>query len=221
MHTHSKEFQLNLTPEKAYEVLIEGNERFRNNIKKNRDLLKQMSDTSTGQYPFAVALSCMDSRTSVELIFDQGIGNIFSIRIAGNIINEDILGSMEYACKVVGAKVIVILGHTHCGAIKGACDNVQLGNLTSLLDKIQPVVQQTAEDNDRKDKNFPDKVAHANVTHTIEEVLDKSPIIRELYEKGTIGILGAMYSVEKGEVTFIKEMFSNATVDQYQQMETV
>jgi carbonic anhydrase len=221
MHTHTKEFQLTLTPQKAFEVLIEGNERFRNNIKMNRDLLQQMIDTSTGQYPFAVALSCMDSRTSVELIFDQGIGNIFSLRIAGNIINKDILGSMEYACQVVGAKVIVILGHTHCGAIKGACENVQLGNLTGLLDKIQPVVQQTAENNDRKDKNFPDKVAYANVIHTINDVLDKSPIIRALYNKGTIGILGAMYSVETGEVTFIKEMFNNAPVHQHQQMETV
>ena len=221
MHTHTKEFQLNLTPEKAYQVLIEGNERFKNNIKMNRDLIQQMADTASGQYPFAVALSCMDSRTSVELVFDQGIGNIFSIRIAGNVINEDILGSMEYACQVAGAKVIVILGHTHCGAIKGACDNVQLGNLTGLLNKIKPVVEQTAEDNDIKDPNFPDKVAHANVFHTIEDVLDKSPIIRELYEKGTIGILGAIYSVETGGVTFTKEMFNNATVDQYQEMSTV
>lgn len=221
MHTHSKEFQLNLTPEKAYEVLIEGNDRFRNNIKMNRDLMQQMTDTSTGQYPFAVALSCMDSRTSVELVFDQGIGNIFSIRIAGNIVNEDILGSMEYACQVVGTKVIVVLGHTHCGAIKGACDNVQLGNLTGLLNKIRPVVEQTGEDNDSKDPNFADKVAHANVIHTIEDVLEKSPIIRELFEKGTIGILGGMYSVETGGVSFIKEMFNNTTVDQYQEMETV
>ena len=143
MKTHTKEFQGNLAPEQAYEILIEGNKRFINNLKVNRNLLQQLNDTQHEQYPFAVALSCMDSRTSAELIFDQGLGDIFSIRIAGNIVNDDIVGSMEYACQVVGSKLVVVLGHTNCGAIKGACDHVEMGNLTGLLEKIKPAVEKT------------------------------------------------------------------------------
>ena len=140
MKTQTKEMQNNLTPEQAIEILKKGNDRFINNLKANRNLLEQVNETSDGQHPFAFILSCIDSRTSAELIFDQGLGDIFSCRIAGNILNEDILGSMEFACKVAGAKVIVVLGHTKCGAIKGACDNVKLGNLTALLDKIKPAI---------------------------------------------------------------------------------
>src|SRR6187402_3978726 len=140
MRTHSKETQSSLTPDLALQILKDGNKRFLNNLKANRNLLQQVNETSEGQFPFATILSCIDSRTSAELIFDQGLGDIFSIRIAGNIVNTDILGSMEFACKVAGSKLIVVLGHTKCGAVKGACDHVEMGNLTELLSKIQPSV---------------------------------------------------------------------------------
>ncbi|HEX6335194.1 MAG TPA: carbonic anhydrase, partial [Flavisolibacter sp.] len=180
------------------------------NLKINRNLLQQMNETANGQYPFAVVLSCMDSRTSVELIFDQGLGEIFSIRIAGNIVNEDILGSMEYACSVVGSKLIVVLGHTRCGAIKGACDQVELGYLTGLLDKIQPAIDHTESyGSDHHDVIFSEKVAYNNVLHSMEEILERSEIIRSLYKHGRIGIVGGMYSVENGRVHFTKEMFSD------------
>ena len=141
MKTHTKEFLENLTPQQAFEVLKDGNKRFVNNLKVNRNLLQQLNDVIEGQYPFAVVLSCMDSRTSTELIFDQGLGDIFSIRIAGNVVNDDIVGSMEYACQVVGSKLIVVLGHSRCGAIAGAVDNVEMGNLTGLLEKIKPAIE--------------------------------------------------------------------------------
>ncbi len=137
MRTHTKKTQEDLTPDLAIEILKKGNERFINNIKAHRNLLQQINETSSGQFPFAAILSCIDSRTSAELIFDQGLGDIFSIRIAGNILNEDILGSMEFACKIAGSKLILVLGHTNCGAIIGACDNIKLGNITSLMDKIK------------------------------------------------------------------------------------
>ena len=136
MKTLTKEMQAAITPAMALELLKEGNKRFVNNLKVNRNLLQQANETSDGQHPFAVILSCIDSRTSVELIFDQGLGDVFSVRIAGNIINEDILGSMEFSCKLIGAKIIVVMGHSHCGAIKGACDDVEMGNLTALLCKL-------------------------------------------------------------------------------------
>src|SRR3984957_20200947 len=142
MRTHTKETRDKLTPDLALEVLKEGNERFVNNIKAHRNLLEQVNETSSGQFPFAAILSCIDSRTSAELIFDQGLGDIFSIRIADNILNDDILGSMEFACKIAGSKLIVVLGHTKCGAIEGACDNIQLGNITALLNKIKPAINQ-------------------------------------------------------------------------------
>ena len=140
MKAHNRESQANMTPKKALEYLREGNKRFMNNLMSNRDLLQQANETVNGQWPFATILSCIDSRTSAELIFDQGLGDIFSVRIAGNIVNTDILGSMEFACKVAGSKLIVVLGHTKCGAVKGACDHVEMGNLTELLLKIQPAV---------------------------------------------------------------------------------
>ncbi len=140
MKTLTKEMQAAITSSMALNLLKEGNKRFVNNLKVNRNLLQQANETSDGQHPFAVILSCIDSRTSVELVFDQGLGDVFSVRIAGNIINEDILGSMEFSCKIAGAKIIVVLGHTNCGAIKGACDHIEMGNLTALLSKIQPAV---------------------------------------------------------------------------------
>lgn len=213
MHTHTKEFLDSLTPRKAYEVLREGNQRFIKNLKINRNLLQQLNETAAGQYPFAVVLSCMDSRTSVELIFDQGLGEIFSIRIAGNIVNDDILGSMEYACKVVGTKLIVVLGHTRCGAIKGACDDVEMGHLTGLLSKIKPAMHKT--DNYGEDIHnhvYAEKVAYANVLQSMDEIVKRSAIIRDLFKKESIGIVGGMYSVESGRVHFIREMFENQLV---------
>ena len=142
MKVHTKETQDKLTPRAALEILKEGNDRFVKNLKAQRDLLRQINETRDGQWPFATILSCIDSRTSAELVFDQGLGDIFSVRIAGNIVNTDIIGSMEFACKVAGSKLVVVLGHTNCGAIKGACDHVEMGNLTELLSKIQPAVYQ-------------------------------------------------------------------------------
>jgi len=209
MHTHTKEYLDRLTAEQACEVLEDGNKRFINNLKINRNLLAQMNDTANGQYPFAVVLSCMDSRTSTELVFDQGLGDIFSIRIAGNVINDDIVGSMEYACKVVGSKLIVVLGHTRCGAIKGACDKVEMGNLTGLLEKIKPAIEKADTHHEHAHHLiFPEKVAHVNVLLSMEEILERSSIIRQLFKDGKIGLVGGMYSVETGRVSFIKKMFS-------------
>jgi len=210
MKTHTKEFQENMTPYQAYEVLIEGNKRFINNLKINRNLLQQVNETANGQHPFAVALSCMDSRTSIELIFDQGLGEIFSLRVAGNVVNDDILGSMEYACSVVGSKLIVVLGHTRCGAIKGACDDVQMGHLTGLLEKIKPAIEKTASfGEEHQGVVHAEKVAYANVLHSMEEILQRSSIIRQLYRDGKIGMVGGMYSVESGRVQFIHTMFAD------------
>ena len=213
MKTHTKEFQENLTPEQAYEVLVEGNKRFISNLKVNRNLLQQLNDTQHAQYPFAVALSCMDSRTSVELIFDQGLGEIFSIRIAGNIVNDDIVGSMEYACAVAGSKLIVVLGHSNCGAIKGACDEVEMGNLTGLLEKIKPSIEKTGLYNTEAfHSNYAEKVGYANVMHSMDQILERSPILRSLYQDGRIGVVGGMYSLETGRVHFAKKMFTSPKI---------
>lgn len=205
MKAHTSETQATVTPSIALEFLKEGNQRFLNNLKLNRNLLQQVNETKEGQWPFAVILSCIDSRTSAELIFDQGLGDIFSVRIAGNILNDDILGSMEFACKVAGSKLVVVLGHTKCGAIKGACNHVELGNLTGLLNKVNPAVSLASKTLDPKDPGFVDLVAEKNVQHTIEEIMTRSPILKEMYEAGQIGITGAMYNVESGEVTFTEE----------------
>jgi len=204
MRTHTKETQKKLTPELALEILKEGNDRFVKNLKANRNLLEQVNETSEGQFPFAVILSCIDSRVPAELIFDQGLGDIFSIRIAGNFINEDILGSMEFACKVAGSKLIVILGHSSCGAIKGACDQVELGNLTKLLDKIQPAVSAVNGTSDRSsaNKDFVQKVADKNVEMALGVLSDQSPVLREMITAGEVGLVGGMYSVETGHVEF-------------------
>ena len=205
MRTHNKESQTSMTPEMAINILKEGNERFVSNLKFNRNLLQQVNETSDGQWPFAVVLSCIDSRTSAELVFDQGLGDIFSVRIAGNIVNEDILGSMEFACKVAGSKFIVVLGHTKCGAVKGACDHVELGNLTTLLAKLQPAVScetQTTLNRDSSNAIFVENVAKINVEEAVGEIQAKSPILKEMIDKGEIGICGAMYNVETGQVEF-------------------
>jgi carbonic anhydrase len=204
MRTHTKDTQSQLTPEIAKEILLEGNKRFVSNLKVNRNLLQQVNETAQGQYPFAIILSCIDSRTSAELIFDQGLGDIFSTRIAGNIVNEDILGSMEFACKVAGSKLIVVLGHTNCGAIKGACDQVELGHLTGLISKIKPSVEAVKSEGERNSKNmaFVEKVAELNVVRMTEEIKKKSSILREMIDIGEIGIVGGMYNVETGVVEF-------------------
>ena len=205
MRTLSKEMQQQVAPLQALEILKEGNKRFVNNLKVNRNLLEQVNETRDGQWPFAVILSCIDSRTSAELIFDQGLGDIFSIRIAGNIVNEDILGSMEFACKVAGSKFIVVLGHTKCGAVKGACDGVEMGNLTYLLSKLQPAIREEKETTEGRNSNNPEfveNVAEINVRRTVKQILATSPILKEMVEKGEIGIIGGMYDVAKGEVKF-------------------
>ena len=205
MRTLTKELQDNITPQIALHTLQEGNNRFINNLQANRNLLQQVNETQEGQHPLAVILSCIDSRTSAELIFDQGLGDIFSVRIAGNILNEDILGSMEFACKVVGVKIVVVLGHTKCGAIKGAVGDVKMGNLTQLLSKIQPAVQRTAETcnhQDMSDNDFTDAVASTNVRLVGDQISERSPILRGMLEAGEIGIVCGMYNVESGRVDF-------------------
>ena len=205
MRTQSKETQSSLTPDNALQILKEGNQRFMNNLKANRNLLQQVNETSSGQYPFATILSCIDSRTSAELIFDQGLGDIFSVRIAGNILNEDILGSMEFATKVVGTKIIVVLGHTKCGAVVGACNHVEMGNLTTLLNKIQPAIFQEktiVENRNESNEEFVQKVTELNIHLTIERIRRESPIIAELEENGKIKIVGGLYDVSTGMVRF-------------------
>ena len=210
MRTHTKEFQQNLTPQTAFEVLKEGNQRFVNNLKLNRNLLDQVEETAGGQFPFAAVLSCMDSRTSVEHIFDQGLGEIFSLRVAGAVVNEDIIGSLEYACKVAGSKLVVVLGHSRCGAIKGAVDNVRLGNLSALLDKVQPALEKTsAARNEVNHETYVELVSHANVHNSLQEILNGSEILRKMYEDGQIGLVGGSYSVENGKVNFLETMFAS------------
>ncbi|WP_111308970.1 carbonic anhydrase family protein [Confluentibacter sediminis] len=209
MKAHTRETQATMTPQKALQYLKEGNQRFQNNLKANRNLLEQVNDTSDGQFPFATILSCIDSRVSAELVFDQGLGDIFSARIAGNFVNEDILGSMEFASKLAGTKLIVVLGHTSCGAIKGACDDVKLGNLTAMLSKIKPAVNAVMEPLDvslRNSKNleFVDNVSHMNVKLTIDRIHAESPILSEMEKNGEIMIIGGMYDINTGEVTFFE-----------------
>jgi carbonic anhydrase len=212
MRTFNKELQQQLTPNTALEILRQGNERFVGNLKVNRNLLQQVNDTRDGQWPFAVVLSCIDSRTSAELIFDQGLGDIFSVRIAGNVVNEDILGSMEFACKVAGSKFVVVLGHTKCGAIKGACDHVEMGNLTTLLSKIEPAVKaenSTKDNRSSSNSEFVENVASINVKKNVHAILEKSPILREMVDRGEIGIIGAMYDVTSGVVEFYEDTLVN------------
>ena len=209
MKAHNKETQSQMTPRKALQFLQEGNERFINNLKANRNLLEQANETRDGQWPFATILSCIDSRTSAELIFDQGLGDIFSVRIAGNIVNTDILGSMEFACKVAGSKLIVVLGHSKCGAVKGACDHVEMGNLTELLSKIQPSVYQekdTTDNRTSKNSEFVENVAEINVKRNVKNIIERSFVLEQMLEEGQIGIVGAMHDIESGKVIFYDDV---------------
>ena len=207
MKAHTRETQATMTPEKALQFLKEGNGRFQDNLRINRNLLQQVNETIEGQFPFATILSCIDSRVSAELVFDQGLGDIFSIRVAGNIVNADILGSMEFASKLAGTKLIVVLGHTSCGAVKGACDHVRMGNLTKLVEKIEPVVaavKSPTEENLRNSGNseFVDAVAMMNVRMVIEDIRKQSPILKEMEHNKEIMIVGAMYDIATGNVNF-------------------
>ena len=209
MKTLNKELQASITPRKALEILKEGNNRFINNLKAHRNLLEQVNETRDGQWPFATILSCIDSRTSAELIFDQGLGDIFSVRIAGNIVNTDILGSMEFACKVAGSKLIVVLGHSKCGAVKGACDHVEMGNLTELLSKIQPAVyseNKIKENRTSKNADFVENVSEINVKRSVKSIIERSFVLEQMLEEGQIGIVGAMHDIETGEVTFYDDV---------------
>lgn len=210
MKAHTSETQSSISPAKAIEFLKEGNERFVNNLKANRDLLQQANETRDGQWPFAVILSCIDSRTSAELIFDQGLGDIFSIRIAGNVVNTDIIGSLEFACKVAGSKLIVVLGHSKCGAIKGACDHVEMGNLTELLSKIQPAVYEEDSTRDKAKRNsknpdFVENVATINIRRSVKAIVNRSYILEQMIEAGEIAIIGAKHDLDTGQVEFLED----------------
>jgi carbonic anhydrase len=208
MKTLNKISQANITPEQALELLKAGNARFVDNLRINRNLLQQVNETSDGQWPMAAIVSCMDSRTSAELVFDQGLGDIFSIRLAGAVITDEVLGSLEYACKVAGSKFIVVLGHTKCGAIKGACDHVELGNLSALLGKITPAVfaEKTFRDNRTSHNHaFVDAVTRIHTERSVHAVLEQSVILRDMIFKGEVGIIGALYDVEAGVVSFLDD----------------
>ncbi len=198
-----------MTPARALELLIEGNARFTKNLRANRNLLQQVNDTREGQWPFAVILSCIDSRVSAELVFDQGLGDVFSVRVAGNFVSPDVLGCIEFGCKVAGAKLVVVLGHSSCGAIKGVCDGVRLGHLTGLLERLEPALAATPEPADpslRNSKNdeFVQAVAQNNVRLTAANVLEQSPILREMADAGEIDVVGALYDVVSGEVAVLR-----------------
>jgi carbonic anhydrase len=203
----TKEAQATITPSKALEMLKEGNKRFISNKMRKRDLAAQVKKTSKGQFPFAAIVSCLDSRTQPEYLFDQGIGDIFVARVAGNFVNDDILGSLEFATKLAGAKLIVILGHTECGAVRGACDNAQLGLLTATLANINPAVEAVQGDyNPRTSQNekFVQAVTEKNVKLTMQKLRTRSVVLREMIDKGDIGLVGAMYDVSTGKVTFLE-----------------
>ena len=207
MKAHTKETQATITPDGAINILKEGNARFMANKAADRDLLDQVADTSSGQYPFATILHCIDSRVSAELLFDQGIGDIFSIRIAGNFVNDDILGSMEFACKLAGTKAIVVLGHTACGAVKGACDDAKLGNLTTLISKLKPAVRAVESPSDPSQRtsqniDFVNSVAERNVYMTMENIRNRSAVLKEMEDNREIKIVGGMYNIKDGSVTF-------------------
>lgn len=208
MMTQTKDSQSALNPSGALALLKEGNERFVAKKMADRDLIAQVKQTATGQYPFATILSCIDSRVSAELVFDQGIGDIFSARVAGNIVNADLLGSMEFACKLAGTKIIVVLGHTACGAVKGACDDARLGNLTLLLSRIRGAVDavnepSNPEERTSKNASFVNAVAEKNVAMTIDNIRNQSPVLKEMEEFGDITIVGAMYDISDGKVHWL------------------
>lgn len=207
MKAHTLETQRTISPQKALQFLKEGNARFMNNLKVNRNLLQQANDTREGQWPFAVILSCIDSRTSAELIFDQGLGDVFSIRIAGNVVNTDVVGSLEFACRLAGSKLVVVLGHTSCGAIKGACDHIELGSLTELLSKIQPAVYEenrTLDPKARSSKNaeFVEHVAELNIRRSVRAIVNRSYILERMITQGEVAIIGAKHDLATGQVDF-------------------
>lgn len=205
--TMTKEKQESITTEQALQKLKDGNKRFVSVKQLKRNLNEQVTKTAKGQFPYAIVLSCIDSRTSTELIFDEGLGDVFNARIAGNFVNTDILGSMEFACKVAGSKLILIVGHSKCGAIKGACDNVQLGNLTHVIDEIKPAVDNVKNiDGERNSHNdaFVQAVAEENIKLAIKEIREKSSILNEMEKKGEIMIVGSMYNLETGKVDFFQ-----------------
>lgn len=201
METLTKEIQASIRPNDALTRLKEGNKRFLQNKKTERDLLTQVEKTGGGQFPFAALLSCIDSRVPAELVFDQGIGDIFNVRVAGNIVNEDILGSLEYSCKVAGSKLVLVLGHTRCGAVTSACKHVELGNITPLLDKIQPAVGSVVKGD--LTPELIEEVAVKNVGNSIEQIRNESPILKEMEDNGEIVIAGAIYDVVSGAVEFL------------------
>lgn len=204
MRTQTKSIQNSLTPKDAHRILVEGNNRFVQNLKVQRNLRDQVLETSKGQFPFAVILSCIDSRVPAELVFDQGIGDIFSTRIAGNIINEDILGSMEYACKVAGSKIVVVMGHTMCGAVQAAYQNIELGNITSLLLKIKPAVDIIKSENREMNEDVLKAVSMLNVRFSIDKIREESSILSDMEKSRKIEIVGALYNVSNGQVEFFK-----------------
>lgn len=211
MKAHTLETQATITPEKALEILREGNQRFVNNLKANRDLLAQVNDTRAGQWPFAVVLSCIDSRTSAELIFDQGLGDIFSVRIAGNFVNQDILGSMEFGCNVAGSKLVVVLGHTKCGALKGGLDaaaieGLGMDNLNHLVGHFDPIINNIIKEGEERSSSNTDlleRLNHHNVLDAIKNIRKQSSTLRKMEDEGKIKIVGANYDVETGAVAFL------------------
>lgn len=208
METMNDQDRAELTPQSALQRLMDGNRRFVDGQPAQRDLLKQVEGTKDGQWPFAAILSCIDSRVPAEIVFDQGVGDVFSARIAGNFVNDDILGSLEFACKVAGSKLIVVLGHRHCGAVKGACDGVELGHLTGLLTNLRPAidaVDDPADPAERTSANpaFVQAVARANVERTVAAITERSAVLRELRDAGSIDVVGAMYDVESGAVELV------------------
>jgi len=203
MHTQTKETQSVLTPQSVLEMMKEGNKRFLSKSVADRDHHQQVKDTSTGQYPMAVVLSCIDSRVPVEIIFDKGIGDVFSARVAGNIVNEDILGSIEYSCKVAGSKVVIVLGHTKCGAVTAACQHTELGNITALLSKIMPAVDELVKPDMELTSEVIEAVVVLNVKNAMELIRKDSPILKEMEDNGEIEIVGAVYDVSSGEINYL------------------
>ena len=202
MKALTKVLQEKMSPAVALNSLLEGNKRFTQQLQLNRDLMSQVSDTATGQFPFAAILSCIDSRVPAEIVFDQGIGDLFSVRVAGNVVNEDVLGSLEYACKVAGSKLVLVMGHTKCGAVTAACENVELGNITSLLAKIKPAIA-LSENNSSSGAISVENVSVKNVGISIETLRKESPILAEMEQQGLIQIVGAIYDVASGIVAVI------------------
>lgn len=198
-----------MTPEKALQLLTEGNQRFVNDQMLERNLNKEIGLTANDQFPFAIVLSCIDSRVTPNIIFDQGIGDLFNVKIPGNVVNDDILGSIEFACKIAGSKLVVVLGHTSCGAVKGACDHVKLGKLTGLLEKIEPAIHAvdapSGTDRSSNNNDFVNQVALVNVALTIENIRSKSNVLHQMLTNAEIMIKGAMYDVASGNVQFLQD----------------